>query len=204
VIRYNLLLSSSTADKLSMVSKVKLLRLYFIERLTQRQVGAILGVSQAVVSKWLQHYGVRSWRQQGKAKAVLCDWCKKPVVKHRCRLRQKTHFCNMKCYGKYKAKHHVGQNAAHWQGGRKSHPRGASWTIALVRKVRKRDDHTCQRCSKTERELDRKLDVHHICPFRLFGIKRHREANRVSNLISYCHRCHMIVERRCRRRRSQL
>jgi predicted HNH restriction endonuclease len=34
------------------------------------------------------------------------------------------------------------------------------------------------------------LDVHHIIPFRKFGIDRYREANKISNLISLCNSCH--------------
>jgi predicted HNH restriction endonuclease len=43
--------------------------------------------------------------------------------------------------------------------------------------------------------LSRQLDVHHIIPFRKFGIERYQEANSLSNLICYCNLCHLIVER---------
>jgi 5-methylcytosine-specific restriction endonuclease McrA len=60
--------------------------------------------------------------------------------------------------------------------------------------ARVRDNNTCQNCSKTKEMLGKNLDVHHIIPFRNFGVGRHEEANRLYNLISYCNKCHKIIE----------
>jgi hypothetical protein len=64
---------------------------------------------------------------------------------------------------------------------------------------RRRDHYTCQGCGKTEVELGRVLDVHHIRPFREFGYIRHQNdryllANDLSNLVSLCVSCHKTME----------
>jgi len=38
------------------------------------------------------------------------------------------------------------------------------------------------------------LDVHHIVPFREFGLENYKKANRLENLISLCHSCHLKSE----------
>lgn len=63
------------------------------------------------------------------------------------------------------------------------------------RKARKRDNHTCQRCRMTRLENGQALDVHHIIPFRQFGLENFLEANDLSNLTSLCKSCHRTVEK---------
>jgi len=36
--------------------------------------------------------------------------------------------------------------------------------------------------------------VHHLRPFRCFGLSRHLEANALTNLIALCHSCHRKAE----------
>ena len=69
--------------------------------------------------------------------------------------------------------------------------RGGNWEIQAQR-ARERDRYTCRICRITEEELGKQLDVHHVIPFRLF--KSPVEANKLSNLISVCHSCHMKLE----------
>ncbi|RKY63810.1 MAG: hypothetical protein DRQ14_01400 [Candidatus Latescibacterota bacterium] len=69
--------------------------------------------------------------------------------------------------------------------------RGGDWEVNAER-ARKRDRYTCRICGVTEKELGRKLDVHHILPFGWF--KDPRDANRLSNLISVCPSCHRKLE----------
>ena len=82
-----------------------------------------------------------------------------------------------------------------WRGGI-AHPNyGPNWDeqreLAL-----ERDDHHCQYpgCGAATSLSGWKLDVHHIQPFRLFGLQRYEEANRLDNLITYCHKHHMEME----------
>ena len=83
---------------------------------------------------------------------------------------------------------------AHWHG--LNHPqyinggnddRGPNWQ-SQRRKTLKRDDHTCQCCSKAGQ------GVHHIVPFRLFGMERCSEANDLANLVTLCEPCHRIAD----------
>lgn len=61
--------------------------------------------------------------------------------------------------------------------------RGPNWQ-AQRRKALKRDDYTCQHCAGPG------SDVHHIQPFRLFGLNRYKEANELPNLVTLCDTCH--------------
>lgn len=68
---------------------------------------------------------------------------------------------------------------------------GPNWEEQAC-KVRKCDNNTCQHCGKQYKK--RRMDVHHIVPFREFGIERYKEANRLTNLTSLCKRCHKLAE----------
>lgn len=50
--------------------------------------------------------------------------------------------------------------------------------------VLERDQHTCQRCF----DITKKVEIHHKIPRKLGGI------DSSENLISYCRKCHKIVE----------
>jgi 5-methylcytosine-specific restriction endonuclease McrA len=52
----------------------------------------------------------------------------------------------------------------------------------------------CQECGCTPEESGRALSVHHIRPFKNFGIAHHEEANALTNLTSLCHTCHASRE----------
>ena len=83
-----------------------------------------------------------------------------------------------------------GDKSPRWRGGYELYY-GPNWKRQRGR-ARKRDNYTCQNCGITEKELGRQLDVHHIIRIGDFGDKR--RANHLSNLIAYCHSCHMKAE----------
>lgn len=97
-------------------------------------------------------------------------------------------FCDNVCYGKWYSETMSGENAPNWLGGTKKW-RGKTWKrqrhLAL-----ERDKHTCQYC-ETKRKT---MQVHHIVPFREFGLEREAEANNLLNLITLCPSCHMKAE----------
>ena len=70
---------------------------------------------------------------------------------------------------------------------------GSNWREQR-RKAHKRDHYRCQKCDITQSLLGRELDVHHIIPFREFGLERYIEANKLSNLVSLCPSCHTYIE----------
>lgn len=72
--------------------------------------------------------------------------------------------------------------------------RGPNWNEQR-RKARKRDGYICQGCGIHQKEYGRCLDVHHVIPFRDFGVERYLEANCLENLVSLCKPCHVRTER---------
>lgn len=77
-----------------------------------------------------------------------------------------------------------------WKGGSKKRTDyGKGWETAR-RKTLKRDDNTCQSCKRNK--IQRRIDVHHIIPFKKFD--NFIEANNLDNLISLCYKCHQIKE----------
>lgn len=56
----------------------------------------------------------------------------------------------------------TGENSSQWQGGVSFEPYPPEFNEPLKRQIRERDNYTCQLCSKTKEEEDKKLAVHHI------------------------------------------
>lgn len=75
-----------------------------------------------------------------------------------------------------------GDKHPNWVGGTDKY-RGSDWKEQR-QKALDRDKNICQRCGSTE-----DLNVHHITPY------RESKSNKLSNLITYCRRCHMIHEK---------
>lgn len=106
-------------------------------------------------------------------------------------------FCTPACLGRWLSENMSGENSIHWKGGRLPYY-GPNWRAQRDR-VRERDGYRCQYCDKHEEELNRRLDVHHIKPFREFGYlpgenENYREANELFNLVSLCQSCHAAAE----------
>lgn len=106
--------------------------------------------------------------------------------------KRENHFCSISCYAKYRSQKIFGAAHPRWKGGHDER-RGGSWNSA--RKNARLRDKVCQHCGKTREENGQALDVHHIIPFRVFGIERYEEANHLSNLITLCIQCHKKAEK---------
>jgi len=78
-----------------------------------------------------------------------------------------------------------GENNYNWKGGIETRY-GDNWR-KQKRRALNRDSRTCQRCQK-----DKNLQIHHINPRRNF--EDISKANVLSNLITLCSHCHMLVE----------
>lgn len=78
---------------------------------------------------------------------------------------------------------YTGEKAFNWQGGKSFEPYGVEWTEALKERIRNRDNHTCQLCSKKYKK--RKMPVHHI--------DGNKKNNGLNNLITLCISCHHKV-----------
>lgn len=100
--------------------------------------------------------------------------------------------CSLKCSTMNRLGRFSGENNPSWKGGPLPYY-GPNW-LQQRRNARYRDGYKCQNCGMTEKEAGQEHDVHHIRPFREFGIEQYVNANTLSNLITLCHRCHLIVE----------
>ena len=101
-------------------------------------------------------------------------------------LGQDHHFCSIEC----RSWLFTGERNPRWRDGY-SFEYGDNWR-SIRQSIVERDNHTCQRCGISKEDLDCRLDVHHIVPFRQFTDKE--EANQSSNLIALCRSCHATVE----------
>jgi len=70
-----------------------------------------------------------------------------------------------------------------YRNGASTLPYGPEFTKKFKRMIRDRDNHTCQRCSKTREEIGRTLDVHHI--------DHDHFNNDPRNLTTVCHACNV-------------
>jgi len=88
-------------------------------------------------------------------------------------------FCDGDCFGSWVSENRTGEDHPRWVGG---HARyyGPSWYEQRQR-ARDRDDYRCQICGASD-----EVHVHHIRPFREFGVENHEEANALDNLICLC------------------
>ena len=70
-----------------------------------------------------------------------------------------------------------------WNNGSSFEPYGIEFNNKLKQQIRLRDNYICQECGKPQKELKRKLHIHHIdyC----------KQNNSVFNLISLCLKCHI-------------
>lgn len=123
-----------------------------------------------------------------------CDACRQPFLFRRSETRR---FCSEACYRQAFSDGGApqGQQHGNWRNGNSERQLsyGSSWRRAR-REARERDGR-CMDCDITPVELGKALDVHHIEPFRTFGIERHREANALTNLVSLCRPCHRQRDR---------
>jgi 5-methylcytosine-specific restriction endonuclease McrA len=102
-------------------------------------------------------------------------------------------FCSRRCYGVWLGAGNAltGKDSPTWRGGHEPYY-GPSWRPAR-RQARARDG-VCQDCGTTHEQVGRALDVHHIVPFKRFGVERHAEANDLPNLVTLCPPCHIRRE----------
>lgn len=141
--------------------------------------------------------GRAAWRQAAKKRAgtpykppveYVCETCGKRVSIARGKVcpSRKLRFCSPECASVGNS----GSGNPAWRGG---HDRyyGPDWR-AQKRLARKRDGYRCQDCGRTQKDVGRSLDVHHVRRFGSFADSA--EANVLDNLVTLCHRCHMLRE----------
>jgi len=125
---------------------------------------------------------------------VKCAQCGKPLKRRKSVVeKSKTgrFFCDQKCAGIWKADNLVGSLVYNWKGGYDGYY-GPNWP-KQKRAALERDNKSCKICGKTQRQLGKNPDAHHIIPFEEFTIENYIEANKLSNLICFCGSCHSKV-----------
>lgn len=129
-------------------------------------------------------------RTKEKIPNCKCNNCSKALYRVESRLRN-LNFCSYECMGEFygKSQMFAGENSGTWNGGKEKYY-GENWQYQR-RKVRKRDNYTCQKCGITEDEYGQELSVHHIMPFVIFD--SHIDANKDENLTSVCEPCHRKI-----------
>jgi 5-methylcytosine-specific restriction endonuclease McrA len=106
-----------------------------------------------------------------------CEWCGDEY-----RGYDDERFCSLSCYGQWYSENLSGEDHPNWKGGAERYY-GPSWQ-SQRQKALDRDGGECQVCGSGD------VHVHHIRPFRKFGVKNHAEANQLNNLICLCPRHH--------------
>lgn len=102
-------------------------------------------------------------------------------------------YCNRKCM----SKHWRGPNHPCWRGGtrlwKNQGYRNTNWETQKE-KALKRDGYQCQNksCGWRPKEGEKACHVHHVIPYLNFS--HWKQANRLSNLITLCKRCHKKTE----------
>ena len=129
--------------------------------------------------------------QQERCASVRCTHCSKRIEIPQWYADQglDLHFCGRACAEKWREETWTREGTVCLDG--RPEYRGGDWDTQ-ARKVRERDGYTCRICGRTERDVGKQLDVHHILPFRLF--RSNLEANRLENLLSVCPSCHRKLE----------
>jgi hypothetical protein len=131
--------------------------------------------------------------ERQRRKTLRCPMCEREFAVKQSQVDRRR-FCCKDCQAAYQRIHAgkvSGSGNWNWVGGHDPYY-GPNWRKQR-REARKRDNYTCQDCGTVD-QSKRKLDVHHIKPFRLFGLPRYLEANDLSNLVTLCQVCHGIRE----------
>lgn len=121
-----------------------------------------------------------------------CKICGNPyqTTAHQVRERGST-CCSRQCVNVLQSQLKRKEGNPNYRGGSILY-RGANWG-RQSRKALKRDGYCCQICHKKLGRKKSDYGIHHIKPFREFD-GDYENANRLSNLITLCRRCHARVE----------
>lgn len=137
-----------------------------------------------------EYYAKDITKNQINRKKVDCDNCNNQFEKKVSDVRN-LNFCKTDCMYEYYSKENLftGSNSGTWNGGKQGY-KGKNW-LSQRRKIRKRDNYTCQECGITEDKYGQELSVHHIIPFIMFD--DYKKANKDDNLICVCEPCHRKI-----------
>lgn len=162
--------------------------------------------SKVCRDKWFVENGIVAGSNNPMWKPPIvkpCDQCGKTIERKKSRVgknKRTRHFCCKECKHQWHAENLSGENSPMWKGGKAVYKKyyGPNWR-RQSKNARKRDGYACRNCGISQKKIRRKLDVHHIRPFKSFGYIRgendnYKKANELVNLISLCPDCHKAAE----------
>lgn len=170
----------------------QLYKLYVTENQTMKQIASRFGCTHSTVARWIEHHGLTRTRDlldKGALEILISSGCSYKKI-------GKMYKCS---------EYFVGDRARLYKIPRplpktkkKALRRGPNWEEQAAR-ARERDQYRCCCCGITQKKLGKTLQVHHIVPFWRYRYIRGKNenylrANRLSNLITLCGKCHLGVE----------
>jgi len=178
----------------SVVESSKQFQCRFVEAAC-KTCGKIIKIRHGDYNRQMKTQGFVTCSRACNAKAkgisvkLTCFECGKEFYRKQSQVdpNNKHFFCSKKCQKKNIDYILRGSDHFRYIDGKSSCKRGKGW-VQTRKEIRERDNYTCQQCGKTEREIGKALDVHHIKPYRLFD--NYGDANKSENLISLCPSCH--------------
>ncbi|MDZ7702329.1 MAG: HNH endonuclease [Halobacteriales archaeon] len=124
-----------------------------------------------------------------------CAVCGDTVVRYPSGFSGSVTVCGEACRRQWLSEAFTGAGHPNWKGGG-NEPYGQGWAEAR-RRALERDGYACCRCGRSESELGRNPDVHHIVPVRRFidaETADRADAHVLRNLITLCSSCHRSAD----------
>lgn len=92
-----------------------------------------------------------------------CDYCdKKSISKESAFKRKRRHFCSQRCYNNFRSEIMPSYEQNGWKGGISFEPYCIKFDDEFKERVREYWGRECILCTKSEKENNRKLSVHHV------------------------------------------
>lgn len=117
--------------------------------------------------------------------------CNEPIERYPSEITGDVTVCSEECRRSWLSESFTGDGHPNWKGGG-NEPYGKGWNGVRQRAL-ERDCYSCVICSKTEEEIGRNPDVHHIIPVRAFidsDRYRKEDAHYLENVATLCIDCH--------------
>ena len=134
-------------------------------------------------------------RWKGGKRELACTECGASVRRHPWNIPSEHVFCGPACRSEWLSEAFAGEGHPNWKGGTEANY-GRGWH-RVRRLALERDDYRCVLCGKTEADIGRNPDVHHIVPVRAFletPATTERDAHYLENVVSLCVGCHRKAE----------
>lgn len=134
-------------------------------------------------------------RWKGGKLAMTCDVCEREFERYPSNVTGEVSLCSDECQSEWLSDAFTGDGHPNWRGGG-NEDYGTGWGEVRERAL-ERDGYTCVLCGKTNEEMGRNPDVHHIVPVRTFvesPVLTKRDAHTLDNVVSLCIPCHRRAE----------